>query len=63
MSISLAEQNIVAQKRYSGSGDYTILAGESIKIEVSGNTILDTDVPAGKSWTTNITVSITEDDI
>jgi len=44
--------------------DISVSAGKSFKIETSpqGETILDEECPAGKSWSVRVIVEITETD-
>lgn len=64
MVINLTNQSVDAYGGYVGSGNVTIPAGKTLKIETTpdGQEILAAVVPAGKKWSVSISVNIIETD-
>jgi len=63
MTLSSTTSAAKAETKHSiGTDEFTMAAGQSLKIETSpnGEDVLDVEVPAGKSWTVIVDVSIRE---
>jgi len=62
MTIEFTERNRPAHNRKWGADEFTVSAGQSLKIETSpdGEEVLDAECPAGKTWTVYVSVKIEE---
>lgn len=60
--IILTDKSVPAWAGYDGMGTFVIPAGKTLKIETTphGEEILSETVPAGKTWTVSISVSVIE---
>jgi len=54
--------NLPARSVYVGAQSVTVSAGQTFKIESSpgGVEVLDVEIPAGKTWTVEVMVNISE---
>lgn len=62
--MELTDASVPAKKGYLGNKELVIPAGKHLRIETSpdGDEVLDAVVPAGKVWTVQIHMTITETD-
>lgn len=62
--MELIDNSVIAQTRYTGAAQVTMLAGKSLKIETLpvGEEILNVTVPAGKSWAVAMQIVVVESD-
>jgi len=53
---------VSARTRHSGTEEFVLLAGETLKIETSpgGDELLNVTAPEGKEWQVHITVDVVE---
>jgi len=60
--LALEEETLPARTTYQGSTSVSLAAGKNLKIETSpdGEELLNTNVPAGKSWLVSINVYVQE---
>ena len=60
--MQLKTVSVPARVKHSGKEKFTLLAGETLKIETTphGGELLDVTVPQGKEWQVHITVDVVE---
>lgn len=51
---------VIEKITYTGSGTYTVTAGQNIKIKTAGQDRLSVTCPSGKTWNVKFTVFIEE---
>ncbi len=59
--MELTQSTIPATTRYEATGSFNVAAEETLKIEGS-ETILEEEVPVGKSWAVTIHITVVETD-
>lgn len=55
----LTKYTVPARSSYDGSGNFTAVSGEVVKLEKTGSEYIEYTVPAGETWAVRYTMVVT----